>query len=185
MLTDLDETNALGNASEFSVSAVTPELFDAWLRMMRLIDRPNEVAMFAPMIEREILFRILQGPQGNMLRQIAHTNSRLSQVRLAIDWIRTNYTEPFRVEILASMAGMSVAAFYRHFRAMNAMTPLQYQKKPRLLTARRLMLFESRDAADIAFSVGYESASQFSREYTRMFGMPPIRDMARFRLSTT
>jgi len=168
-------------APDFLVTSATPELIDAWLRMMRLVDRPDEAAMLAPLIEREILFRVLQGPQGAMLRQIAHTSSRLSQVRRAIDWIRAHYTEPFRVEPLAAMTGMSVAAFYRHFKAIAAMTPIQYQKKLRLLQARQLLLFEPRDAASIAFSVGYESASQFSREYARMFGLPPVRDMARYR----
>jgi transcriptional regulator GlxA family with amidase domain len=180
MLGDLPE---LGSAKVpgFSVSAATPELIDAWLRMMRLIDRPKEAAVLAPMIEREILFRVLQGPQGDMLRQMARAESRLSQVRRAIDWIRAHYAEPFRVEPLADMTGMSVAAFYRHFRAVTAMTPIQYQKRLRLLKARRLLLFEPRDAAAIGFSVGYESASQFSREYARMFGLPPVRDTARFR----
>lgn len=168
-------------APGFTVSAAAPELIDACLRMMRLIDRPAEIPMLAPLIEREILFRVLQGPQGAMLRQIAHKDSRLSQVRRAIDWIRAHYTEPFRVEPLAEMAGMSVAAFYRHFRAITAMTPIQYQKRLRLLKARRLLIFEPRDAAAIGFSVGYESASQFSREYARMYGMPPARDAARMR----
>ena len=181
MLGDLPQLGSFDQAPRFSVSAATPELIDAWLRMMRLIDRPNEAAVLAPMIEREILFRVLQGPQGDTLRQMAHAESRLSQVRRSIDWIRTHYAEPFRVEPLAGMTGMSVAAFYRHFRAVTAMTPIQYQKRLRLLTARRMLLFETRDAAAIAFSVGYESASQFSREYARMFGLPPVRDMARFR----
>lgn len=181
MLVDLGGSCAVRGDPGFSVSLATPELIEAWLRMMRLVARPDEVAILAPMIEREILFRVLQGPQGDTLRQIACSGSRLSQVRRAIDWIRTHYTEPFRVEPLAVMTGMSVAAFYRHFRAITAMTPIQYQKRLRLLKARRLLLFEPRDAAAIAFSVGYESASQFSREYTRMFGMPPVRDVARFK----
>jgi AraC-like DNA-binding protein len=180
-LDGLPEFGTEEQASEFSVSTATPELIDAWLRMMRLVDRPKEAAVLAPMIEREILFRVLQGPQGDMLRQMARTESRLSQVRKAIDWIRMHYAEPFLVEPLAGMTGMSVAAFYRHFRAVTAMTPIQYQKRLRLLAARRMLLFETRDAAAIAFSVGYESASQFSREYARMFGLPPVRDMARFK----
>ncbi|MHA6684779.1 AraC family transcriptional regulator [Mesorhizobium sp. A556] len=185
MLADHNQASSQQQAPDFLVSAATPELVDAWLRMMRLVDRPDETAMLAPMFEREILFRVLQGPQGDMLRQIARTDSRLSQVRRAIDWIREHYTEPFRVEPLAAMTGMSVAAFYRHFKAITAMTPIQYQKKLRLLQARRLLLFERRDAASIAFSVGYESASQFSREYARMFGLPPVRDMARFKSPTS
>jgi AraC-like DNA-binding protein len=181
MLTELGDAAPTQPGPTFSVSAAPPELIDACLRLMRLIDRPAEVAMLAPMIEREILFRLLQGPQGDVLRQIAYADSRLSQVRRAIDWIRLHYAEPVRVEPLAALAGMSVAAFYRHFRAMTAMTPIQYQKRLRLLKARRLLLFEPRDAAAIAFTVGYESPSQFSREYARMFGLPPVRDMARFR----
>jgi AraC-like DNA-binding protein len=182
MFGDLPELRTAGKVPSFSVSGAEPELIDAWLRMMRLVDRPKEAAVLAPMIEREILFRVLQGPQGDMLRQMARTESRMSQVRRAIDWIRAHFAEPFRVEPLAGMTGMSVAVFYRHFRAVTAMTPIQYQKRLRLLEARRMLLFEPRDAAAIAFSVGYESASQFSREYARMFGLPPMRDMARFKV---
>jgi AraC-like DNA-binding protein len=181
MLADLCETGVERQGDAFCVTAAGPELIDAWLRMMRLVDRPQEAALLAPMIEREILFRVLQGPQGDMLRQIARADSRLSQVRRTIDWIRLHFAEPLRVEPLAKMAGMSVAAFYRHFRAVTAMTPIQYQKRLRLLKARRQLLFEPHDAASVAFSVGYESASQFSREYARMFGMPPVRDVARFK----
>ena len=181
LLSDLCDTQPAQGAPAFSVTAATPTLLDAWLRMMRLLDRPAEAALLAPMIEREILFRALQGPHGNMLRQIARADSHLSQVRRAIDWIRAHFTEPFRVEPLASTAGMSVAAFYRHFKAVTAMTPIQYQKRLRLVNARRQLLFEPHDAASVAFSVGYESASQFSREYARMFGLPPVRDVARFR----
>lgn len=181
MLDALGDKGAAEPASGFSVATASPELIDAWLRLMRLMDRPSEAALLAPLIEREILFRVLQGPHGHMLRQIARPDSRLSQVRRALDWIRAHFDEPFRVEPLAATAGMSVAAFYRHFRAITAMTPIQYQKRLRLLKARRLLLFEPRDAAAIGFSVGYESASQFSREYARMYGMPPVRDVARFR----
>lgn len=182
MLSDLCDTGPAHGASHFSVTPAAPELLDAWLRMMRLVDRPDEAAMLAPMIEREILFRALQGPHGDTLRQIARADSRLSQVRRAIDWIRAHFTEPFRVEPLAAMAGMSLAAFYRHFKAVTAMTPIQYQKRLRLLKARRKLLFEPHDAASVAFAVGYESASQFSREYARMFGLPPVRDVARFKV---
>lgn len=185
MLVDLDDACRARPVSALAVASAPPELIDAWLRLMRLVDRPGEVALLAPMIEREILFRVLQGPRGDMLRQIARPGSRLAQIRKAIDWIRANYAEPFHVEALAAMTGMSVAAFYRHFRAITAMTPIQYQKRLRLLTARRLLLFEPRDAAAIGFSVGYESASQFSREYARMYGMPPVRDVARFRKPPT
>ena len=182
MLADLCQTGVDGAEPGLVVANAAPELIDAWLRMMRLLDRPAEAGLLAPMIEREILFRVLQGPHGSMLRQIARADSRLSQVRRAIDWIRLHFAEPLRVELLAQMAGMSEAAFYRHFRAVTAMTPIQYQKRLRLLKARRQLLFEPHDAASVAFSVGYESASQFSREYARMFGMPPVRDVARFKV---
>lgn len=167
---------------DFAPSTATPDLVDAWLRMMRLLDRPDDVAMLAPMIEREILFRVSQGPQGDMLRQIVRGDGRMSQVRRSIDWLCEHFTETIRSDALAATAGMSVPSFYRHFTAMTAMTPIQYQKKLRLLQARRLMLFEHREATAVAFAVGYESASQFSREYARMFGLPSIRDMARFKL---
>lgn len=176
-------SNAAGQprATRFTGSEASPELIDAWLRMMRLLDRPGEIGTLAPMIEREIVFRALQGPMGTVLREIAHPDGRLSQIRRVIQWIRENFAQPFRVEPLAEMADMSVAAFYRHFRAVTAMTPIQYQKQLRLLRARWLLLFAPRDAASIAFEVGYESASQFSREYARLFGLPPARDAARFR----
>jgi AraC-like DNA-binding protein len=165
----------------FAAVAAPADMVDAWLRMMRLIDRPDEATVMAPMIEREILFRALQGPLGGVLREIACPDGRLSQIRRVIHWIREHFAEPLRVEPLAAMADMSVAAFYRHFKSVTAMTPIQYQKHLRLLRARWLLLFDPRDAASVAFSVGYESASQFSREYARLFGLPPTRDIARFR----
>jgi AraC-like DNA-binding protein len=168
-------------ASCFTAVTAPDEMIDAWLRMMRLMDRPNEAAVLAPMIEREILFRVLQGPLGGLLRDIARPEGRLAQVRRTTQWIGEHYAEPFRVGPLAAMADMSVAAFYRHFRAITAMTPIQYQKRLRLLKARWLLLFDSRDATSIAFTVGYESPSQFSREYARLFGLPPARDAARFK----
>ena len=158
------------------------EMIDAWLRMLRLMDRPHEAAALGPKAEREILFRALQGPLGGVLRDVARPEGRLAQIRRATQWIREHYTEPFRVEPLAMMADMSVAAFYRHFKSVTAMTPIQYQKRLRLLRARWLLLFDTQDATSIAYTVGYESASQFSREYARLFGLPPARDAARFKL---
>jgi AraC-like DNA-binding protein len=182
MMTEMGMADTASPPTGFSVSPATPELIDAWLRMMRLIDRPREAAVLAPMIEREILFRILTGPQGDKLREIASAGSRLSQIRPAIGWIRENYAEPIRSEALADMTNMSVAAFYRHFKAVTSMAPIQYQKRLRLLEARRMLLFELREAGSIAHIVGYESASQFSREYARMFGLPPRRDAARYKV---
>lgn len=167
-------------ASGFDVSPVTFELADAWLRLLRLLDRPQDIPVLAPMLQREILYRLLQGPQAAMLRQIALADSRLSQVRRAIAWIRENYDQPLRVEALARLAGMSPATFHRHFKAATALSPLQYQKNLRLQHARRLLVADH-DAARAGYSVGYESASQFSREYARLFGAPPARDAQRLR----
>jgi AraC-like DNA-binding protein len=163
------------------VSPADPRLEEAFLRMLRLLDRPNEIPVMAPMIEREILFLLLQGPQGAKLRQIAQIDGRQSQVRRALAWIREHFTETFKVEDLARMTGMSVSVFHRHFKAATTMTPIQYQKRYRLHEARRQLLEAPGDAARVAFSVGYESASQFSREYARLFGLPPARDANRIR----
>lgn len=178
-----NDDNAARSYSDSSFEAVRApaEMIDAWLRMMRLMDRPHEAAVLAPMIEREILFRVLQGPLSGILRDIARPDGRMAQIRRASQWIREHYTEPFRVEPLAVMSDMSVAAFYRHFKSVTAMTPIQYQKRLRLLRARWLLLFDTLDATTIAYTVGYESASQFSREYARLFGLPPGQDAARFK----
>lgn len=165
----------------FSVAPVTPELLDAWLRMLRLMERPDEIAALAPAYEREILFRVLQGPLGWMLRDIATPDTALSRIGIAIQWIRQNFAKPLRVEILAEMAALSVSAFHRHFKAVTALSPLQYQKQVRLLHARSLLIAGEGNATSIAFGVGYESPTQFSREYARQFGMPPSRDAARLR----
>ncbi len=169
-----------GQTRGFAISAVTPDLFDAWSRLIALLDTPDDVSVLAPMHEREILYRLLKGPEGGVLRQIARVDSRLSQVRQAIAWIRSHYHEMLRVDQLAELAGMSPASFHRHFKAATAMSPLQYQKLLRLQEARRLLV-ASADAARTAYTVGYESASQFSREYARMFGAPPGRDAERLR----
>ena len=163
----------------FAISPLTDDLLDPLLRLVRLLDTPAEIGVLAPMIEREILYRILQGPQGGMLRQIGRSDSRLSQIRRSVDWIRSHYAEPFHVGRLAELAGMSPSSFHRHFRAVTAMSPLQYQKQIRLQEARRRLLARPDGAARVAFAVGYESASQFSREYSRLFGLPPSQDAAR------
>ena len=165
----------------FSVAPVTPELLDAWVRVLRLMERPNEVAALAPSYEREILFRVLQGPLGWMLRDIATPDTALSRIGIAIQWIRENFAKPLRVEALAEMTALSVSAFHRHFKAVTALSPLQYQKHVRLLRARSLLIAGEGSATSIAFGVGYESPNQFSREYARQFGLPPFRDAARLR----
>lgn len=170
-----------GSAPGVEVNRAGADLLDAMLRLVRLLDRPGDIAVLAPSIRREVFWRVLQSPCGPMVRQIALADSRLSQVSRAITWLRTNYAEPARVERLANLAGMSPASFHRHFKAATAMSPLQYQKQIRLQTARALLLAQPGDVAGVGFSVGYESPSQFSREYARQFGAPPARDAARFR----
>lgn len=165
--------------SGFSVAPVTPELLDAWLRMMRLVQRPDEIAALAPAYEREILFRVLQGPHGWMLRDIATPDTALSRISVAIDWIRRNFAEQIRVEALAEMAALSVSAFHRHFKAVTALSPLQYQKRVRLLHARSQLIAGHGSATSIAFGVGYESPNQFTREYARLFGLPPSKDVTK------
>jgi AraC-like DNA-binding protein len=175
----VDGEPAVGGDS-FTTCPVNDDLLDALHRMMRLLDRPAEIPVLAAMLEREILFRLLQGPQGAKLRQLTRADSRLSQVRQAIAWIRAHYHESIRVGHLAELAHMSNAAFHRHFKAATAMSPTQYQKQIRLLEARHLLIARPGNVAHVAFTVGYASASQFSREYARQFGSPPARDAARF-----
>ncbi|WP_439852645.1 AraC family transcriptional regulator N-terminal domain-containing protein [Pseudomonas syringae] len=181
LLIDEGKTPSAPQNACFQGVLASDEMLDAWVRMMRLVDRPFEIAVLAPMLEREIMFRALQGPLGGILRDVARPDGRMKQIRRVTQWIREHYTEPFRVEPLAVMSGMSVAAFYRHFKSVTAMTPIQYQKRLRLLRARWLLLFDTLDATSVAYHVGYESASQFNREYARLFGLPPARDAARFR----
>jgi AraC-like DNA-binding protein len=165
--------------SGFSVAPVNQDFLDAWIRMLRLIDRPDEIAALSPAYEREILFRVLQGPLGWMLRDIASPDTALSRISVAINWIRQNFAETIRVEALAEMAALSVSAFHRHFKAVTALSPLQYQKRVRLLHARAQLIAGQGSATSVAYGVGYESPNQFSREYARLFGLPPSRDLAK------
>jgi len=166
-----------------SVSPVTPELLDAVIRLLRLLETPRDIAMLAPLAEREILYRALYGEHGARLRQIATADSRQQQISRAIGWIKANYAAPFSIEAVAKAASMSPSALHQHFKAVTAMSPLQYQKQIRLQEARRMILAQSFDAATAGHTVGYESPSQFSREYRRLFGAPPARDIARLRAS--
>lgn len=167
--------------SGFSVAPVSHELLDAWLRMLRLMERPEDIPLFAPLYEREILLRVLQGPLGGMLRDIATPETTFAGIELAIRWIRENFARPLRVENLADMAALSVSAFHRHFKAVTALSPLQYHKHVRLLHARALLIAGEGNATTIAFRVGYESPNQFSREYARQFGRPPSLDIRSLR----
>jgi AraC-like DNA-binding protein len=158
-----------------------PDLLDAVARLLRLLDHPADARVLAPLVEREILWRLLTGPQGATVRQIGLADSSTSQVGRVTRWIRANYAEPARIEDLARMAGMSPAAFHRHFRAVTRMSPLQFQKRIRLQEARSLLVARPDDVAGVGHLVGYDSPSQFSREYRRLFGAPPGRDATRLR----
>jgi AraC-like DNA-binding protein len=157
------------------------ELLDAAARMLRLLDHPTDAAVLGPLITQEILWRLLAGPLGDTVRQIGLADSDLSHVSRAIGWIRDNYAEPMRIDDLARLSGMSASAFHRHFRAVTAMSPLQFQKRIRLQHARTLLVAHPGDIAGVGHRVGYDSASQFNREYRRLFGAPPGQDAERLR----
>jgi AraC-like DNA-binding protein len=163
------------------VSALPSALVDAATRLVQLIETPEDIPFLAPLIEREILYRFLQTEQSARLRQIATADTRLASVNRAINWLKAHFTEPFTIESVAQAAYLSPSALHHAFKAVTAMSPLQYQKQLRLQEARRLMLSQGMDAASAGFQVGYESPSQFSREYARQFGAPPLRDIARLR----
>jgi len=171
------------SSTSLSLSTVTPELLDAVMRMLRLLDSPRDIAVLGPLAEREILYRLLNGPDAARLRQIAQVDSKLQRVTRAISWIKQHFTEPFSIELLASDARMSTSALHHHFKQVTAMSPLQYQKQLRLQEARRLILIQGSDAASAGHQVGYESPSQFSREYSRLFGAPPLRDANRLKVT--
>lgn len=163
----------------FSVAAVSDELMDAWVRMLRLMTRPDDIPALAPAYEREILYRVLQGPHGWMLRDIANPDTALARIGLAIQWIRRDFAKPLRIDTLAEKTAMSPSAFHRHFKTVTEMSPLQFQKRIRLLQARMLLIAGGRNVTAAAFDVGYQSPTQFSREYARAFGLPPTQDAAR------
>jgi AraC-like DNA-binding protein len=184
LLTDLPPPSPESRgASAFEVAAVTPQLMDAWVRMLRLMRHPEDIPALAPAYEREILYRVLQGPLGWMLSDIAAPDSALSRIGKAIQWIRQDFALPLRVEALAERAAMSSSAFHRHFKAATALSPLQYQKRLRLLQSRKLLMGGAGNVTSVAMEVGYESPTQFSREYARAFGLPPAQDAARIRAS--
>ena len=163
---------------------VTLPLLTAFQRLVDLLAEPKDIPILAPIIQREIFYRLLVGDQGVRLRQIASAGSQSQQIARAIDWLKDNFTRPLRIDDLATQVNMSTSTFHHHFRTLTAMSPLQYQKWLRLNEARRLMLIENQDAATVAFQVGYESPSQFSREYGRLFGAPPLRDIISLRQMT-
>ncbi len=166
------------------LSDVTAGMLDACVRLLRLLDTPEDAEVLAPLAEREILYRLLMSEQGAMARHIAAGESRLTQISRAIGWIRENFTQALSIDQLSGLVGMSNSSFHQHFKAVTRMSPLQYRTQMRLQEARRLMVSEAIDAADAGFRVGYESPSQFSRDYSRVFGTPPLRDAARIRATT-
>lgn len=160
-----------------AVGELSGSLRDAFVRLMGLLDHPESINILAPLIKREIFYRLLMTEQGARLNQFVTAGSHSHQISKAIDWLKANFIKPLSISELSTETGMSKSAFYTHFRAMTSMTPLQFQKKLRLSEARRLMLTENLDAVTTTFLVGYESPSQFSREYSRLFGAPPSKDI--------
>ncbi|EHR4993869.1 AraC family transcriptional regulator N-terminal domain-containing protein [Vibrio parahaemolyticus] len=164
-----------------AVGELSESLLDAFVRFAELLDEGQNIKILAPIIKREIFYRLLMSEQGTRLHQIVTAGSHSHQIAKAIDWLKNNFVKPLSVGDLASYTGMSKSSFYTHFRSMTSMTPLQFQKKLRLSEARRLMLTENLDAMAATFKVGYESPSQFSREYSRLFGAPPSKDIKSLR----
>ncbi len=166
-----------GDARGMAVGVSSVDLLDACLRLVDLVSSPQDIPFMGGLIQREIIYRLLRSPQGKHLRAIATLGEQSHRTARAVEWVRTNYAKPLRVEELANLARMGVSTLHHQFRSLTAMSPLQYQKQVRLHVARERMLNEGLDAASAGFEVGYESASQFNREYSRFFGQPPMRDV--------
>ncbi|CAI2341189.1 AraC family transcriptional regulator [Vibrio parahaemolyticus] len=178
---ELAFTQAKEAQKGIAVGELSESLLDAFVRLAELLDEGQNIKILAPIIKREIFYRLLMSEQGTRLHQIVTAGSHSHQIAKAIDWLKNNFVKPLSVGDLASFTGMSKSSFYTHFRSMTSMTPLQFQKKLRLSEARRLMLKENLDAMAATFKVGYESPPQFSREYSRLFGAPPSKDIKSLR----
>jgi AraC-like DNA-binding protein len=178
---EIQEPGLPSDKPAMALGKTTPELLDACCRLVDLLHTPQDIPFLSALIQREIIYRVLRGPEGARLRAIATLGDQSHCTAKAIAWIKANFQKPLRVEDLANMAGMGVSTLHHHFRALTAMSPLQYQKQLRLQAARERMLMDDLDAASAAFEVGYESASQFNREYSRFFGQPPMRDIRTLR----
>ncbi|MGM9483313.1 AraC family transcriptional regulator N-terminal domain-containing protein [Roseateles sp. NT4] len=179
LLLEMGPAAAAAEPAGYAVSDASEDLVDTVVRMLRLKDSPRDAAVLGPLVERELVWRLLHGPQGAMMRQIGLADSRLSQIGRAIRFIRAHHAEAISIPMLADMVAMSESSFHRHFRGATTMSPLQYQKLIRLQEARARILADAGDVAAIGYSVGYDSPSQFSREYSRLFGAPPGRDKLR------
>lgn len=179
--TDLPAANDDGDMLAIDVSPLDPHLSDAILRRVQLIERPSEERVLAPLVMREIIYRLLVGAQSLRLRHLVAGHRRTPRIARAVAAIRERFDQPLRIDAIARQLGMSVSAFHAHFKAVTAMSPLQFQKQLRLQEARRLLLTEQVDAAEVGYRVGYDSPSHFSREYKRHFGQPPIRDAEQLR----
>lgn len=170
-----------GSSRGLYLSQVSDPMVDAATRLMRLLDTPDDAEALAPLAVQELVYRLLRSEQGDRLAHIAQVDSRAHRIAKVIAWLKTHFREPLRIEDLARTAHMSPSSLHHHFRTITAMSPLQYQKQLRLQEARRLLLGAASDVADASFRVGYESPSQFTREYSRLFGMPPSRDLQRLK----
>lgn len=180
LVDDVPQGSSEPAAVGFNVGAVSRDVLEAWNQLLALLDRPNDIPVLAVARERELLYRLLQSAHGPLLRQIARDEGKLAQVRRAIAWMREHFHESFHIEAVANIAGMSVPSFNRHFRFATSTSPLQYQKTLRLQAARSLLAADN-DATRAAYAVGYESPSQFSREYARLFGRSPKKDALQLR----
>ena len=164
-----------------SVADVDPDILHAFLRLVELLEKPEQIPILGPLIVREIHYRLLIGPQGEFLRRLNTLGTQSNQIAQAITWLRDNYREPLQVDKLAQKVNMATSTFHRHFKEVTTLSPLQFHKRLRLYEAKRLMLTESKDASSASLAVGYESPTQFNREYKRLFGEPPHRDVMRMR----
>ena len=174
---EIHVAEAPSDSPAMSIGKTTPEFLNACCRLLDLLDSPQDIPFLSGLIQREIIYRILRGPEGTRLRAVATLGDQSHRTAKAVAWITANYAKPLHVEELAQIASMGVSTLHHHFRMLTAMSPLQYQKQLRLQSARSLMLNNGLDAASAAFEVGYESATQFNREYSRFFGQPPMRDV--------
>jgi AraC-like DNA-binding protein len=178
---EIQMVEAPSDTPAMATGEATVEFLSACCRLIELLGAPQDIPFLSGLIQREIIYRILQGPEGGRLRAIATLGDQSHRTAKAIAWIKLNYAKPLRVQDLAKIAGMGESTLHSHFRALTAMSPLRYQKQLRLQAARGRMLVDGLDAASAAFEVGYESASQFNREYSRLFGQPPMRDIRTLR----